>query len=197
MKVVSFFSLFLVAAVADEFFDDDFGDDGFCGCIVCSNISFLSPGEFVTDLSDSFTTISVSVKGDGAKTDMGARVYDTTEANVDGLDPDLMVNLGSALIVQQADSEEPNDNRDGGVFTFTFDPPVNIWSLTLIDTKARVVLKNGGKFGIVEQKLTTRDIGDNEFSDTFFPDNESDYMRIKFPASGAISEICYEIICRF
>jgi len=80
---------------------------------------------------------------------------------VDGLDPDLIVDQGNALIIQQADTEEPNDNGEGGVFFFSFEPVIDIYTLTLVDTKANVVIKFGGKDGEVYQKFSTEVLGND------------------------------------
>jgi len=156
--------------------------------VVCMDFNNLQAGTYVSDLGD----FTIETKGDGAFTDFGARVYNTNDDNIDGLDPDLIVNQGNALIIQQAGFVEPNDNGSGGALLFSFRYPVIFVSLTLIDTKAFVIAKRGGQFGMTVGQTTTPDLSDNEFAKSYLdPEGPADYLRIKFPQSGALSELCY------
>ncbi|MEM1183957.1 MAG: hypothetical protein AAGI53_03040 [Planctomycetota bacterium] len=91
----------------------------------------------------------------------GLAIFDTTDPgpNSAGNDPDLLVNLGNALIMQENNIQTqttpgifdtPNDEGSGGNITFSFLAATELASVTLIDM-------NGGNGGTV----TLTDAGGN------------------------------------
>lgn len=75
---------------------------------------------------------------------LGATIFDSDPAgpNVGTLDPDLLVDLGNILIVQNVEFPDmstpgifdtPNDEPGGGNITFDFIEPVSLISIDLID----------------------------------------------------------------
>ena len=91
----------------------------------------LSTGENVTDqYSDIGLRISAVANGTGADQ---AMIFDTN--NPTGGDEDLATdNLDNVLVISEdGDATDPNDNATGGTFTFNFDDPVKIKSLTFLD----------------------------------------------------------------
>lgn len=90
-----------------------------------------------------------------------AMVFDTN--NNTGNDGDLDVFLGNVLIISEDnDSQDPDDNADGGIFYFNFDFPVNLESVDVVD------IENNNSFLEITQldgTLTVVDvpnIGNNE-----------------------------------
>jgi len=69
----------------------------------------------------------------------GIHAFDTTVGgpNAGGGDPDLLVNSGIALILQDSDtSEVPNDANEGGMINFAFAAAVELISMDVIDFDA-------------------------------------------------------------
>ena len=108
-------------------------------------------------------TLTTDVGGSGVA-HLGAAIFDTTACaagpNCGGADPDLLVNLGMALIVQNnafptisppGFFATPDDEEDGGTLTFTFDP-IELLSVDLIDMNG-----NGpGTVTLFDTSLLTR-----------------------------------------
>lgn len=144
------------------------------------DLSIYSAGAYVA--STPFATLS-------ATGPYGApRIYNTSAGS--GEDPDLdMADMGNVLILQQPGVVEPNDSGEGGSMKFQFEHPVFLRSLTFLDVEeeARITMKYRGavqssfKSGVtVDGGTKTLDLSSNV---------KMDYLRIKFPSSGAITHV--------
>lgn len=114
------------SVVTFDFQTDDFGTP------LVNGQGILTPDEFGR---------IVSVGGFGMHT-YGAAVFDSspTGPNAGGSDPDLLVDLGNILILQESGAQSVPDIYDdlddaqlGGIFVFDFVEPVEVQSLDLID----------------------------------------------------------------
>jgi len=114
------------AAIVQDFSLDDFG-------------SPLANGQDVEAAGSFFTHFTLSSSGA-----LAAAIFDTDPAgpNLGGPDPDLLVGLGNALILQSPSSpaqtgpgifDTPNDDASGGIITFDFVSAVEMLSIDLID----------------------------------------------------------------
>ena len=115
------------------------------------NIDFSTEDDFITPLvngqsvesPDEFGNLfNLNVTGGGSGGNDGLAIFDTSDPgpNDSGPDPDLLVNLGNALIFQNNGSSQtgdifdtPNDDAGGGSMRWTFLSPVEMLSLDLID----------------------------------------------------------------
>jgi len=168
------------------------GDPGFCqpGYQLAwvtfdfnKNWTPINAGDYVTDIGFGFT-ITARPSEDGV-TGGGPRIYDSNA--VGGLDPDLEVKLGNLLIVQQADSEEPNDNRKGGSIVFHFEEATDIYSVQLVDTEETTRVITFSEAGRVSEEAET--VPDGGVQDFLVNKKGIDKMKIKFTASGAIGNL--------
>lgn len=102
-------------------------------------------------MNNDFLSPLVQVSASGSN--LGLAIFDTHQSSAN--DPDLEVNRGNALIVQSNNSpslnggvyQTPNDDRHGGLFTFTFQRAITVQSIDLIDIDANsavtVILTSG------------------------------------------------------
>ncbi len=115
-----------------------------------TTLNFDTEDDFLTPLLNgqaisSPTTFGalVNINAFGAN-NLGAAIFDTSFAgpNLGGQDPDLLVGLGNALILQSPDSpvqtvpgifDAPNDALGGGTFVFDFINAVEMRSVKLLD----------------------------------------------------------------
>ena len=100
--------------------------------------------------------------------------------------------LGNVLIISEdGDSSDPDDDARGGTFTFTFDEPVTLNHLELLDIDSN---EQGGSVITVTSNLETTSftipaLGDNSLQ--LLPiniENVTEFV-VDFVSSGAISEI--------
>lgn len=114
-------------------------------------IDFSTEDDFITPLAngqsvespDEFGNLfNLNVTAGGAGGNDGLAIFDTSDPgpNSSGGDPDLLVNLGNALIFQNNNSamtgdffNTPNDDAGGGSMRWAFLSPVEMLSLDLID----------------------------------------------------------------
>lgn len=66
----------------------------------------------------------------GADPDLEAPFYDAAQRARGNFDP---LNPGNALIIQENPGSIPDDNARGGIMTFEFFDPVDVYNLTLLD----------------------------------------------------------------
>lgn len=113
--------------VLDFSFEDDFE-------------SALADGQSIQSGSEFGNLVTIS--GSGAN--LGAAIFDSDPAgpNAGGSDPDLLVDQGNLLILQDSSTpmqssdgvfDTPNDARDGGTLVFDFSSPSNLRSIDLVD----------------------------------------------------------------
>jgi hypothetical protein len=126
------------------------------------------------------------------------RVYDTNrtvalaDIDPDNEDPDLdCTNDGKALIIQEGPDvlgRLPDDSVDGGFMTFYFDQPTDISSLRILDTerKSRVDVTRADGTMWQARAPGAGDCGKINF---YVQMRDVVKLKIKFPESGAISEI--------
>jgi len=117
------------------------------------------------------------------------RIYDTNTVRDDG-DPDLQVNVGNALIVQNATVSYPNDSRDGGSFLAYFPHPGFVQSVTFIDTEewSSIQTKIGGKAGVVVDKMQVPRQSDGSVTTVSLTNQEHvDFLRVRIGGSGALA----------
>jgi hypothetical protein len=117
--------------------------------------SFLNgqAGPFVINTPDATVTIT------GSGPNIGPAIFDSDPAgpNSTGLDPDLLVDTGNILILQNNNFpnqtvpgiyDTPNDDEDNGFLYFAFSSGVTVLSMDLIDINgngpANVVLQDSG-----------------------------------------------------
>jgi len=129
------------------------GEDTLCGQICCeATIDFETADDGTTPLQNgqSLDLFEVNgnlwyVSGSGAN-NLGAAIFDTdpTGPNAGGPDPDLLVDSGNALILQELGSTlcDPNlfcvanDAAGGGTLEIDFEFAVEAFEMTLIDVDA-------------------------------------------------------------
>ena len=116
------------------------GTQKFRVALPCETVTFegfvngeaIQPGDF---LSQGFTLTTIGPN-------RGAAVFDSSPGgpNAGSSDPDLLVNLGKLLILQENPGQSvpgifdlPDDARFGGTFTFDFTGPVQLESIVLVD----------------------------------------------------------------
>ncbi|MEL6329978.1 MAG: hypothetical protein AAFR38_09965 [Planctomycetota bacterium] len=103
-----------------------------------------------------------NLSSSGANAGLGIFDTDTTGPNASGADPDLLVDLGNALILQNNNGgfgsqtagvfDTANDDADGGTITFDFTLEVELVSLDLIDMNGN----NGGTVTLTDANGLTR-----------------------------------------
>jgi hypothetical protein len=148
---------------------------------------YYSHGDYVKDFGYGFK-VSVA-PGLGGKQTRKPRIFSSSLNNT--ADPDLEVNLGNLLIIQEdVQPDEPDDNEHGGSMLFKFGSPTNIKSIGLVDTEERVVLSFisvDGRERIIPDRIpngTSQVVEVNKL--------EVNKLKVQFFGSGATSfiEIC-------
>lgn len=142
----------------------------------------IAAGSYVTDIGFGFT-LSVDGEEDGGE--QGPRIYDSNAAG--GLDPDLEVNRGNLLIVQQAGSTEPNDSRSGGTIILDFENPTDVYSIQLVDTEEQTKIRVFSDSSRTVHKPAP--IGDGDVQDVIIEQYDADKIKIKLAGSGGIGNI--------
>ncbi|MEO1616479.1 MAG: SdrD B-like domain-containing protein [Planctomycetota bacterium] len=104
------------------------------------------------------------------------------------------VALGNILIISEdGDSSDPDDDAQGGVFTFSFDEPVTVDYLELLDIDSN---ESGGSVVTLtteagQQTIAIPTAGNNSFQRLEVNVNEVTEMRVEFVSSGAITSLKY------
>ena len=100
----------------------------------------LGNGLDIEGLATSFVNLSNGITSSGPNA--GAAIFDSSDPgpNDSGPDPDLLVNSGNILILQNSGSsmtgdfyDTPNDDAGGGTLFFDFDDPVEMLSILIVD----------------------------------------------------------------
>lgn len=137
-----------------------------------------------------------------------ARIFDTTPGSIGTLparrggggDPDLagpfrnvddpldIREFGNALIIQERSSRAtaiPDDEARGGTITFTFDRPIDLMSLVLLDGEEDVFVTTGAR-----RVGNAASSGDNLFDTILFDGSARriSEFTVNFGGSGAIGE---------
>lgn len=148
-----------------------------------SNGDSTQHGDYVGD----FPCLDVSLSNLGSEaldTDL-PRIYDS---NIDdGLDPDLEIGKGKLLIIQQADSTEPNDNVNGGWMRFEFCSPTNIARVGIQDADENLRINfDGGN------QITAKVVDNGEFQRVVTDQVGVNLMIIKGSGSFGVAwiELC-------
>lgn len=161
-----------------------------------ANFQNLDHGDYVSTFGDGQGTVSVSVKPFGDGIGPRARIYDTSRGvpvsmiDPENEDPDLdCTDQGNALIIQESDAAAlPDDNADGGVFTFVFSPAAAVHGMTLLDmeSKAKVTTfhTNGSRVRSRTAKLGNCGVGYHHLHQT-----DVTKMTVKLRDSGAIADL--------
>jgi len=152
--------------------------------------TFYSHGEYVKDFGFGF---HLKVKpGPGGKRTRRPRIYNSDIEN--GADPDLQVNMGNLLIIQEKVKPDITvDNKMGGSIVFKFDSPTKIKSIGLVDTDERVVLNfSSSTFG--SSRIIPDPIANGATIKVRVNKSEVDKLKVKFAGSGGISfiKMCVE-----
>lgn len=96
---------------------------------------------------------------------------------------------GNLLIVSEdGDSSDPDDNADGGVLVFDFDPPRDIDSVGLLDNEGGTLFEVTGIDGS-STFVWNENGGDNSFEAVALTKKQVTRLVIHFAESGAISDI--------
>ncbi len=94
------------------------------------------------------------------------------------------------IISEDGDSSDPDDAASGGTIVFTFDTPVSICSVGMIDAEEQ--------FGTIEtldssgERISLKSIlplGDNSVQDVMFDDHAVSELRINLAGSGGVVDI--------
>jgi hypothetical protein len=141
-------------------------------------------------------TVTAASRRGGYTPDGKARIFDSSQRNTE--DPDLETSSeGNLLIVQEFNNNnttEPDDNAGGGIFTFSFDPPIyRLLNITLVDFEDEVsffMLYLAGEAGVAVQQILGK--GDNAIQTETFEryDSGVESLALFMYGSGGISEIC-------
>jgi hypothetical protein len=124
----------------------------------------LVPGQAVISPDELGRVLSVASTG----ANLGPAIFDSTPGgpNDPSQDPDLLVGSGKVLIFQNSlvptqtipgIFDRPNDDQDGGTFTFTFGRPVEARSVALVDI-------DQGATQVASVRLTDASGGIREYS---------------------------------
>ena len=150
----------------------------------------LQRGEVVTN---QFSSIGAHVTTNDP-VNHPAMIFDS--ANPTGGDSDLgTANQGNVLIISEdADSSDPDDNASGGTLIFTFDQPVMLDEVGLLDIdqqEATIIL-----YDVNGNQIQTTEVagqGDNSQQTVALDALGVSRMEIVFAGSGAVTDI---IFCR-
>ncbi len=208
-----------VHEVTGEVFGEDTDTDnaGF-GCEIClPKLDFeeLNAGDIVTE---QFAGIGVHVTTDDP-INHPAMVFDS--ANPTGGDLDLgtpngdfggagvgaggefgqpgqnSVLLGKVLILtEDLDQANPNDNDGGGTIVFTFDDPVTLHSVGILDVDAdelagMVTVYDSVSGGGVIAQEAMQSLGDNSYQDVLLEISGARRLEVSFPSSGAVASVVF------
>ncbi|MCG8648475.1 MAG: hypothetical protein MI861_01500, partial [Pirellulales bacterium] len=104
------------------------------------------------------------------------------------------VALGNVLIISEdGDSSDPDDEAQGGTLTFTFDQPVTINHIELLDIDSN---ESGGSVVTLTtnsgtQTISIPAVGNNSVQQISIDADDVTQMEVNFVSSGAVSELKY------
>lgn len=177
------------------------------------NFDSLAAGDTVYDQLPGVVIEAVNARVPGAGN--RAMIFDSSpsDGNLTGGDHDLgspnqayggpgvgnggstnTVALGNILIISEdGDASDPDDEAQGGTFTFTFDQPVSINYLDLLDIDSN---EAGGSVVTLTTAAGTQSfdiptLGNNSWQRLDIDVDEVTSMEVHFVSSGAISEFKY------
>ena len=141
-----------------------------------------------TSITNQFDGVSISTD-----TEFGAMLFDTD--NITGRDFDLRAdNLGKVLIISEdGDASDPDDNADGGTFSFDFDGLVNVASVGVFDFdqgEDNLITFYGADDTVIETQ-EIEGFGDNVQAQLSLGIEGVSRMEIFLENSGAITDIVY------
>ena len=155
----------------------------------CEDFESANAGDVISNQFDGFT-VTAQKTGDLRIND--AMIFDTD--NPTGGDNDLAYSdQGNALIISEDnDGSDPDDNAGGGTFTFEFDDPSTVSSLTLLDIE-----EAGGTIdlfdvdGALLNSVAIPAAGDNSAQDIEINTDGVATMNVNLVGSGAVDDLCY------
>ena len=128
-----------------------------------------------------------------------AMIFDSDRTPATGNDDDLTVNSGNILIISEdGDSNDPDDNASGGVFTFTFKKDVTFTAIDIIDIEGRhnnIKFYDGFGNRILKQDLIV--VGDQQQGTMTFNVEHVRKVVVSICESGALDNLtfkCLEVI---
>ncbi|MGD1927570.1 MAG: choice-of-anchor I family protein [Leptolyngbyaceae cyanobacterium] len=141
-----------------------------------------------TSITNQFDGVSISTD-----TEFGAMLFDTD--NITGRDFDLRADtLGKVLIISEdGDASDPDDNADGGTFSFDFDGLVNVASVGVFDFdqgEDNLITFYGADDTVIETQ-EIEGFGDNVQAQLSLGIEGVSRMEIFLENSGAITDIVY------
>ncbi|MEP6065164.1 MAG: SdrD B-like domain-containing protein, partial [Paracoccaceae bacterium] len=123
--------------------------------LVCLDFEGLAAGTVIGNQFDG-VTISAQRDGEGGSNSSSpndAMIFDG--ANPTGGDTDLTASGDNVLIISEDnDSNDPDDNRDGGTIWFKFDLPATISSINVLDAEEGGVIRLLNENGQLIQEIT-------------------------------------------
>lgn len=152
------------------------------------DLSGFAHGDYIATNQDLGGGVTVSVVVQGT-TDRRARIYDTDITG--GEDPDLEVDLGPCLIMQDVSTTEPSDNAFGGNMRFRFPQPIFADEMTIVDADEQgdTIFYKKGVANMGNTDIPQ--IGDGQSEVVQMDKAGVDLIRVKFVGSGAICELKY------
>ncbi len=153
----------------------------------------LSAGDVPTNVDD-VVTISVqrfTNRHDDTGVTGEAMAFDT-EAPTGG-DADLGYNgQGNVLIISEdGDSNDPDDNWAGGIITFDFAAPSDVFDLKVIDTEEGGSVSLFDADGGLIKTVDLPNLGNAEVAQVLIDASGVSQMVVTLNGSGAIDDICY------
>ena len=105
------------------------------------------------------------------------------------------LSLGKILIISEdANSANPDDNAGGGTLIFTFDQPVNVYQVQILDidegTPATLTAFDAGNH-VIGAVGMANSLGDNSFQTVTLGASGVRRLEIHFPGSGAVGGIVF------
>ncbi|MEP4198188.1 MAG: tandem-95 repeat protein [Aliishimia sp.] len=178
-------------AGSDEIIGGDGNDTiygGFKDVSQTLNFNELSTGEVV---NGQYVADGVAISSADPLTPV--MVFDS--ANPTGGDFDLSTNnLGNVLILSEdRDSDDPDDNAQGGKFVFEFEASATVHSLTLLDVEAGAWIKLYDDDGNLLRQVDVQTNNNGQFVADLGDTSCVCTMTVEFAGSGAIDNLGYTI----
>ena len=111
-----------------------------------------------------------------------------------GMPGENSLSQGYVLILSENNGLPPDDNANGGTFIFTFDWPVDIRSLGILDFDLDEVtgkLTAFDSIGGVVKHVGILALGDNSFQEVFLNVTGVTRLEIFFPSSGSVTQFVF------
>jgi CshA-type fibril repeat protein len=146
-----------------------------------------------SNVTEQFSDIGVHISAISTGSDVDqAMVFDTN--NPTGNDADLATdNLDNVLIISEdGDASDPDDNANGGTFTFEFDEAVTLQSVTFLDLEQPAILSFFAEDGTLLSQLTVPVNGDNGQSVVDLLSTTAFRFEIAMTSSGGIDNLVFE-----